>query len=85
MQSTELESFQLRFELIIIGIFLLSSLPLVVLTLLYIYSQFEVTPLGLQKLLNYLKEKYRNPPIYIHENGISLLDHPIFNLILLSV
>ncbi|KAJ0471542.1 putative beta-glucosidase [Helianthus annuus] len=32
-------------------------------------SQFEVDPLGLQKLLNYLKEKYGNPPIYIHENG----------------
>ncbi|KAJ0842916.1 putative beta-glucosidase [Helianthus annuus] len=32
-------------------------------------TQFEVTPLGLQKLLNYLREKYGNPPIYIHENG----------------
>ncbi|KAJ0453670.1 putative hydroxyisourate hydrolase [Helianthus annuus] len=30
---------------------------------------FEVAPLGLQKLLNYLKEEYGNPPIYIHENG----------------
>ncbi|XP_076915848.1 beta-glucosidase 11-like [Bidens hawaiensis] len=32
-------------------------------------SEFEVVPWGLQKLLNYLKEKYGNPPIYIHENG----------------
>ncbi|KAJ0449837.1 putative cyanidin 3-O-glucoside 7-O-glucosyltransferase (acyl-glucose) [Helianthus annuus] len=32
-------------------------------------TQSEITPLGLQKLLNYLKEKYGNPPIYIHENG----------------
>ncbi|KAI7740831.1 hypothetical protein M8C21_020151 [Ambrosia artemisiifolia] len=32
-------------------------------------TQFEVNPLGLQKLLNYLKETYGNPPIYIHENG----------------
>ncbi|KAI3732463.1 hypothetical protein L1987_63668 [Smallanthus sonchifolius] len=32
-------------------------------------SQFVVAPLGLQKLLDYLKEKYGNPPIYIHENG----------------
>ncbi|KAI3749228.1 hypothetical protein L2E82_19835 [Cichorium intybus] len=32
-------------------------------------TQFPVTPLGLQNLLNYLKEEYRNPPIYIHENG----------------
>ncbi|XP_022010514.1 beta-glucosidase 11 isoform X2 [Helianthus annuus] len=32
-------------------------------------NEFEVVPLGLQKLLNYLKEEYGNPPIYIHENG----------------
>ncbi|KAI3506622.1 hypothetical protein L1887_21182 [Cichorium endivia] len=32
-------------------------------------TQFPVTPLGLQNLLNYLKEEYGNPPIYIHENG----------------
>ncbi|KAJ0691685.1 putative cyanidin 3-O-glucoside 7-O-glucosyltransferase (acyl-glucose) [Helianthus annuus] len=38
-------------------------------------SQFEVDPLGLQKLLNYLKEKYGNPPIYIHENGIHQINY----------
>ncbi|MFS7994529.1 putative beta-glucosidase [Helianthus anomalus] len=32
-------------------------------------NEFEVAPLDLQKLLNYLKEEYGNPPIYIHENG----------------
>ncbi|KAI3507734.1 hypothetical protein L1887_22725 [Cichorium endivia] len=31
-------------------------------------TQFPVIPLGLQKLLNYVKEEYKNPPIYIHEN-----------------
>ncbi|XP_076890210.1 beta-glucosidase 11-like [Bidens hawaiensis] len=45
-------------------------------------SEFEVVPWGLQKLLNYLKEKYGNPPIYIHENGQiqprngTLIDNP---------
>ncbi|KAI3507727.1 hypothetical protein L1887_22718 [Cichorium endivia] len=29
----------------------------------------QVAPLGLQKLLNYVKEEYGNPPVYIHENG----------------
>ncbi|KAI3749230.1 hypothetical protein L2E82_19837 [Cichorium intybus] len=32
-------------------------------------TQFPVTPLNLEKVLNYLKEEYGNPPIYIHENG----------------
>ncbi|CAH1447508.1 unnamed protein product [Lactuca virosa] len=32
-------------------------------------TQFLVNPMGLEKLLNYLKEEYGNPPIYIHENG----------------
>ncbi|XP_052623502.1 beta-glucosidase 11 isoform X3 [Lactuca sativa] len=32
-------------------------------------TEFPVIPIGLEKLLNHLKEEYRNPPIYIHENG----------------
>ncbi|MFS7937038.1 putative beta-glucosidase [Helianthus anomalus] len=31
-------------------------------------TSLEVAPLDLQKLLNYMKEEYGNPPIYIHEN-----------------
>ncbi|KAI3507732.1 hypothetical protein L1887_22723 [Cichorium endivia] len=38
-------------------------------------SQFDVAPLGLQKLLSYMKEEYGNPPIYIHENGQKQLDN----------
>lgn len=33
--------------------------------------QAPVDPQGLQYLLEYLKEAYGNPPIYIHENGQS--------------
>lgn len=32
-------------------------------------TEFAVMPIGLHKVLNYLKEEYGNPPIYIHENG----------------
>nr|XP_043635799.1 beta-glucosidase 11-like [Erigeron canadensis] len=32
-------------------------------------TQFPVAPMGLQKILKYLKEEYGNPPVYIHENG----------------
>ncbi|KAK6940988.1 Glycoside hydrolase family 1 [Dillenia turbinata] len=30
---------------------------------------FPVIPWGLQQVLEYFKEKYGNPPLYIHENG----------------
>ncbi|CAH1447510.1 unnamed protein product [Lactuca virosa] len=45
-------------------------------------SQFPVIPLTLQKLLNFLKDEYGNPSVYIHENGQvqqhngSLIDTP---------
>ncbi|KAI3749235.1 hypothetical protein L2E82_19842 [Cichorium intybus] len=32
-------------------------------------TEFPVLPLGLEKVLSYLKKEYGNPPIYIHENG----------------
>ncbi|WJZ90344.1 hypothetical protein VitviT2T_009494 [Vitis vinifera] len=32
-------------------------------------DQFPVLPWGLQQLLEYFKQVYGNPPIYIHENG----------------
>ncbi|CAI9105437.1 OLC1v1004362C1 [Oldenlandia corymbosa var. corymbosa] len=32
-------------------------------------GQFPVTPAGLHDTLDYLKQVYGNPPIYIHENG----------------
>ncbi|KAJ9696511.1 hypothetical protein PVL29_008634 [Vitis rotundifolia] len=32
-------------------------------------DQFSVLPWGLQQLLEYFKQVYGNPPIYIHENG----------------
>ncbi|XP_021812892.1 beta-glucosidase 11-like [Prunus avium] len=31
--------------------------------------EFPITPWGLQRLLEYVKQNYGNPPIYIHENG----------------
>lgn len=33
-------------------------------------AQFFIYPLGIQRLLNYTKVKYNNPPIYITENGV---------------
>lgn len=33
--------------------------------------QFPVAPWGLQGVLEYFKQLYGNPPIYIHENGLS--------------
>ncbi|CAN6692277.1 unnamed protein product [Malus baccata var. baccata] len=31
--------------------------------------EYVISPWGLQELLEYIKENYGNPPIYIHENG----------------
>ncbi|XP_026408823.1 beta-glucosidase 22-like [Papaver somniferum] len=39
-------------------------------------DQFPVTPSGLLKVLEYFKQDYGNPPIYIHENGQRLLAAP---------
>ncbi|KAM1100092.1 hypothetical protein ACFX2I_006636 [Malus domestica] len=33
--------------------------------------EFPITPWGLQGLLEYVKQNYGNPPLYIHENGQS--------------
>ncbi len=31
----------------------------------------KVTPVGFRKILNFIKEEYGDPPIYITENGVS--------------
>ncbi|MQM15928.1 hypothetical protein Taro_048884 [Colocasia esculenta] len=33
--------------------------------------EFPITPYGMQGALEYFKHAYRNPPLYIHENGYS--------------
>ncbi|GKV53965.1 hypothetical protein SLEP1_g60476 [Rubroshorea leprosula] len=33
--------------------------------------EFPVTPWGLKGVLEYVKQTYGNPPVYIHENGLS--------------
>ncbi|XP_039119247.1 beta-glucosidase 22-like isoform X2 [Dioscorea cayenensis subsp. rotundata] len=38
----------------------------------YIPSSTPYRPYGLRKLLEYFKQKYKNPPIYIQENGCGL-------------
>ncbi|KAL4629161.1 hypothetical protein ACB092_05G288200 [Castanea dentata] len=48
-------------------------------------NKFSIEPWGLQELLEYFKQAYGNPPIYIHENGqrslhnSSLEDEPRVN------
>ncbi|KAI3942363.1 hypothetical protein MKW92_034471 [Papaver armeniacum] len=39
-------------------------------------DEFPVMPSGLQRVLEYFKQDYGNPPIYIHENGQRLLAAP---------
>ncbi|MCL7028616.1 hypothetical protein MKW94_021777 [Papaver nudicaule] len=39
-------------------------------------DKFPVTPSGLQGVLEYFKQVYGNPPMYIHENGQRLLAAP---------
>lgn len=35
-------------------------------------SWLYVVPWGIRKLLNYIAERYNNPPIYVTENGMLL-------------
>ena len=34
-------------------------------------SWLKVTPFGMRKILNWLKNEYNNTPVYVTENGIS--------------
>ena len=34
-------------------------------------SWLHVTPFGIRKVLNWLKRKYNNVPVYVTENGVS--------------
>ncbi|KAL6627634.1 hypothetical protein ACP70R_031360 [Stipagrostis hirtigluma subsp. patula] len=42
-------------------------------------TQFYVPAYGLQGVLNYLKQSYGNPPIYIHENGYPMSQDVVFD------
>ncbi|KAK1398879.1 Beta glucosidase 11 [Heracleum sosnowskyi] len=42
-------------------------------------GQLPLNPAGLKELLEYLKKKYGNPPIYIHENGQSTIRNGTLN------
>nr|BAF94233.1 Lct [Rattus norvegicus] len=39
----------------------------------------KVTPFGFRRILNWLKEEYNNPPIYVTENGVSRRGEPELN------
>lgn len=41
--------------------------------------QFPIRPWGLQGVLEYFKQVYGNPPIYIHENGLCFYPSPSLN------
>ena len=38
-----------------------------------------MTPFGFRRILNWLKEEYNNPPIYVTENGVSRRGDPELN------
>ncbi|XP_021504301.1 lactase/phlorizin hydrolase [Meriones unguiculatus] len=39
----------------------------------------KMTPFGFRRILNWLKEEYNNPPIYVTENGVSRRGNPELN------
>ncbi|CAO2636702.1 Lactase/phlorizin hydrolase [Lemmus lemmus] len=39
----------------------------------------KMTPFGFRRILNWLKEEYNNPPIYVTENGVSRRGDPELN------